>query len=456
MDYRIEPARPEDLSAILDVMAEWNMHHVPSPEMEELDLSRFYVARVVGSDRIVGAAGYQLLSSGRGKTTLLGVYPECAGAGVGKELQLARLEAMRRAGVRFVTTNADRPETIVWYRKHFGYREVGTLPKLCPFGLVDVDTWTTLELDLEEFFSGHDAAQAARARHVQESDPPPLSAYQPLIINVCLTGMVPTKRNAPHVPVSVPEIVRDAIAVSDAGAHVVHIHARDANGEATCDARVYEQIVSAVRAERPSLLCCVSTSGRGGADFAARSEVLHLDGDAKPDLASLTLGSMNFLSGPSVNAITTVERLALLMRDKGIKPELEVFDHGMVNLALYMERHGLLGAPKYFNIILGNLNTARATIGELAALTQALPRPAVWSAGALGQFQLPMNAAAIAAGGHVRVGLEDNVFYDYDRKIPATNVDLVKRIVRIADELGRPVASPDEARQMLGITRRAT
>jgi len=145
-DFGIERASPEELGDILQVMRPWNMHHVPSPEMEELDLTCMFVARVDG--RIVGAGGYKLLSGRRGKTTLMAVLPEFAGTGIGRALQDARLQAMASAGVTTVTTNADRPASIRWYKEHYGYREVGTLKKLHSFGSPGIDTWTTLEMDL--------------------------------------------------------------------------------------------------------------------------------------------------------------------------------------------------------------------------------------------------------------------------------------------------------------------
>ncbi|MCG8343914.1 MAG: GNAT family N-acetyltransferase [Chlorobiales bacterium] len=151
MQYQIEKASRNDREAILKVMEPWNMHHVPSEEMDELDLSCFFVARVSGN--IVGAAGYKLLTTEKGKTTLLGIRPEFSGMGLGRALQDARLEAMYALGIKRVVTNADRPETIIWYKKHYGYREIGSLKKICDFGLSDVDHWTTLEMDLEKYMS---------------------------------------------------------------------------------------------------------------------------------------------------------------------------------------------------------------------------------------------------------------------------------------------------------------
>ncbi len=450
MNYTIERATAEDRDAILDTMAHYNMHHVPSPEMEELDLGSFFVARIGHS--IVGAAGYKILSSTQGKTTLLSVIPECAGMGIGKALQHARMEVMHQKGVKTVITNADRPDTILWYKKHFGYRQVGKLKKLISFGLTEVNYWTTLETDLDDYFQNYESRTAARLAYMAQNDAHPLAPYPPLVINVCLTGMVPTRVHTPHVPLSSDEIIEDAINVYNAGARMVHLHARDSSGAPTPDAAVYEKIISTVRRECPGLICVATTSGRGWSSFERRSEVLQLTGDARPDMASLTLGSLNFLTKASVNTIEMVERLAMLMKEQGIKPELEVFDLGMINLARYLERHGLIGGKKYFNLLLGNLNTAPATIGNLSLLAEALPDNSTWAGAGLGQFQLPMNVAAIVAGGHVRVGLEDAIYYDYDASRPATNAMLVQRLVRIASELQRPIATPAQARAIVGLS----
>jgi 3-keto-5-aminohexanoate cleavage enzyme len=450
MEYSIERAGSGDREAILKVMEPWNMHRVPSPEMEELDLSCFFVARGENG-MVIGAGGYKILSETTGKTTLLGVYPAFQGLDIGKKLQDARLEALYEAGVKSVITNSDRSEIILWYKKHYGYREIGTLRKVSSFGLDTVDHWTTLEMDLDAFFKNKKHHAERVAAYIADNDPAPLSPYPPLLINVCLTGMVPTRLSSPFVPLSVDEIVEDAVKVYDAGARIVHLHARDEEGRPTSDAVYYEKIISAIRRERPGLICCATTSGRDGSDVERRSEVLHLTGTAKPDMASLTLGSLNFISGASVNSITTVEQLAMKMKENGIKPELEVFDYGMVNLAKYLERHGLIGGKKYFNILLGNMNTAPATIGNLAGLTDALPDESVWAAAGLGSFQLPMNVAAVAAGGHIRVGLEDSVYYDFAKTRHATNEALVQRVVRIADEMQRRVATAEEAREMLGL-----
>jgi uncharacterized protein (DUF849 family)/N-acetylglutamate synthase-like GNAT family acetyltransferase len=447
MKLIIEKARPDDREAILEILKFWNMHHIPSVEVQELDLNCFYVARL--NDKVAGASGYKILSKDTGKTTLLVIHPDLQGLGIGKTLQDARLKKMHELGVKKVTTNSDRPEIIAWYKKHYGYYEIGKIKKECSFGLETVDEWTTLELNLEEFFKTYELKKARKEEFIAKTTPCPLAPYPPLIINACLTGMIPTKIVTPYVPVSPEEIIENAINVYDAGASIVHIHARDKHGKPTYKAECYEQIISAIRRERSDFVCCVTTSGRNYNEFEKRSEVLHLDGLAKPDMGSLTLGSLNFLTGPSVNSLDMVIQLALMMKEKGIKPELEVFDPGMVNVANYLERYNIISGRKYFNILLGNLNTSSATIGDLASITSILPDNSVYAVAGLGKFQLAMNTVAIATGAHVRVGLEDSIFYDHEQTQLATNEDLIKRIVRISKELQRPIATAAEARTLL-------
>jgi uncharacterized protein (DUF849 family) len=173
-------------------------------------------------------------------------------------------------------------------------------------------------------------------------------------------------------------------------------------------------------------------------------------------MASLTLGSFNFPDTMSVNPPETIAYLASVMKDKGIKPELEVFEAGMINYSVYLMKKGVLpdNDGHYFNLILGSLGTARANISSLSHMCECLPGNAIWSVGGVGRFQLTMTAVSIAMGGGVRVGLEDNIYLDYGKKRLATNPQLVQRAVRMARELGRDVASPAETRQMLGLQRR--
>lgn len=273
----------------------------------------------------------------------------------------------------------------------------------------------------------------------------------PLILNFTPTGMLPAKAQTPHVPISPEEIARDVDVCARLGASMIHLHARDDEGLPTYRKAVYADILGRIRADHPDLILVASTSGRTYSEFGQRSEVLDLDGDLRPDMASLTLSSINFNKVASVNSPDMILRLAERMQERGIKPELEVFDLGMVNYALYLIRKGLITPPYYFNIILGNIAAAQAKLLHLGLIVSELPEHSVWSVGAVGDSQLRMNAVGVVCADGVRVGIEDNIFLDEERTVLATNPQLVDRIRRIAEGLGRPLATPREARQRLGL-----
>ena len=281
--------------------------------------------------------------------------------------------------------------------------------------------------------------------------PHPLRPYDPLIINAAITGMVPRRAQVPHVPVTAEQIVADAVACVDAGAAILHLHARDPDESPAWRRSAYAEFIPAIREQRPEAVICVSTSGRDVAELEKRADVLALEGDAKPDMASLTLGSLNFRTSASVNAPDMIVALAERMTERGIAPELEVFDTGMAYLAAELEDRGVLHGPLYANLILGSVNTAPATARDLAHLVDALPPGTTWAAGGIGPFQLPMNAMAVFMGGHVRTGLEDNPTLDSERTLAATNRALVERVAALAGTAGRPLATPAEVRDRLGL-----
>lgn len=270
------------------------------------------------------------------------------------------------------------------------------------------------------------------------------------ILNFAPTGLIPTRDMTPHVPILPDEIVSDVLNVADLGVSTVHIHARDpATGKPTHDKEVYGEIIRGIRRKRKDLVLCVSTSGRIFNRFDKRSDCLNLDGKLKPDLGSLTLSSLNFNKQASVNSPRMIQDLARRMLERGIKPELEVFDLGMINYAKYLIQKGLLQPPYFFNLILGNIACAQADMLHLGLMLNELPEESIWSVGGVGDHQLKMNSIAIAAGGGVRVGLEDTIWYDTERTRLATNRDLVERIVSIAKAMGREPLSPGEARALL-------
>lgn len=171
-------------------------------------------------------------------------------------------------------------------------------------------------------------------------------------------------------------------------------------------------------------------------------------------MASLTLGSMNFPQQASVNEPAMIRKLADAMNERGIVPELEVFDLGMIDYAKYLIERKALREPFYFNILLGSLGTLSATAFHLATAVMSLPAGATWAGAGIGRFQFSVNSMAITMGGHVRVGLEDNLLHDPETKDPATNRWLVERLATLAGAAERRIATPDEARTMIGLKAR--
>lgn len=272
-----------------------------------------------------------------------------------------------------------------------------------------------------------------------------------LIINLAPTGMLPTRAQTPHVPLTPESIATDVALCAQHGVSIAHLHARDASGEASTDPAIFAEIIQGVRALVPDLIVVSTTSGRQVADVEIRASSLYLEGTAKPDMASLTLGSMNFATSASVNAPQTIIRLAQIMQERGIKPELEVFDLGMVNFAKILIDKGLLQAPYYFNILLGNPGTAQASLLHLGAIVAELPPGSIWSVAGLGRYQTRANGLGVVMGDGVRVGLEDNLWLDDARQQLARNVDMVQRVRAQAAALGRGIASPAQVRQRLGL-----
>lgn len=279
----------------------------------------------------------------------------------------------------------------------------------------------------------------------------PAPARAKAIINLAPTGIVPSRALTPHAPLSVREIVADVACCVGRGANLVHLHARDRRGQPTSRREVYARIIGGIREHFPDLPLCVSLSGRSSGRFDERADPLRLRGDLKPDLASLTLGSMNFAREASLNSPETIRRLAERLLELEIKPELEVFDLGMINYAHYLIDRGLLRPPHYFNLLLGNVATAQATPSHFGQLVSGLPAQSVWTVGGFGSHQLPMNVLGLLFGAGVRVGLEDCVWFDAARRQLATNQMLVERVVQIAGTLGREIATCREVRAALGL-----
>ena len=275
-----------------------------------------------------------------------------------------------------------------------------------------------------------------------------------LIVNFTPTGMIPTKEMTPHVPVSVSEIVEDVHSASEIGITMVHLHAREADsGEPTYKKEIYGDIIGGIRKYAPDLVICVSLSGRNYKELSQRADPLLLEGDLKPDMGSLTLSSLNFNRTASMNAPSMVQDLARTMMEKGIVPELEAFDVGMINYAKYLQNKDLLEPPFYFNLLLGNIACAQANLLHAGMMINELPENSFWSLAGIGNAQLKMNSVAIAMGGGVRVGIEDNIWFDSERTKLASNADLLKRIHVIANANEREAMSPKDLRKLLKLNK---
>src|SRR3990170_6985481 len=207
-----------------------------------------------------------------------------------------------------------------------------------------------------------------------------------IIINLCPTGMVPTKAMNPHLPVTPREIVSTALNCANLGASIIHIHPRDEHGHPTWEKAVFAEIISGIREKNDQIIINTTTSGRDWDEFEKRSDCLNLEADLKPDLASLTIGSQNFINTASVNSPEMIEKLALKMKEKGIKPELEVFEPGMMHKANYLIKKGVIEGVPYFNILLGSLGTSPLHPTVFSAFHALLPENAIWSVAGIGQF----------------------------------------------------------------------
>ena len=271
------------------------------------------------------------------------------------------------------------------------------------------------------------------------------------ILNLCPTGIMLSRAQSPHVPLTPAEIIADVDRCVAHGANLIHLHARDGQGHPHYSRDIYARIIGGIRELHPGLPLCVSLSGRYHPDFDLRSDPLMLTGDLRPDMGSLTLSSLNFSGQVSVNAPDDVRRMAELMAERGIKPELEIFDLGMLNYAKYLIDKGVFQPPYYFNLLLGNIAGAQTTPAQLTALLSELPPDAICCVAGIGQQQLKANMLGLLFCDGVRVGLEDNPWYDRNRQTKARNIDLVKRVRTAADLLELVPASPAVVRERLGI-----
>lgn len=267
---------------------------------------------------------------------------------------------------------------------------------------------------------------------------------QSTIINFCPTGMVPTKSDTPHVPISPSEIIEQTHEAYEIGITIAHLHARDEDGIPTYKKSVYQEIFEGVRKHCPELIICGSTSGRNFPELAKRSEVIEL----QPDMCSLTLSSLNFLKQASTNAPDIIQGLASQMKKYGVVPELECFDLGMINYGSYLIKKGLIEGPFYWNLLFGNIAGMQANFSQIGLATNQIPADHFISLAGLGGDQLPVNSIAIAMGYGVRIGLEDNIWFDRKGGALATNKDLLMRTHELMAIHGSTLFTPKALGEM--------
>ena len=275
-----------------------------------------------------------------------------------------------------------------------------------------------------------------------------LNDKKKVIITAALTGAVTTKDNNPNLPTQPKEICESALACYEAGAAVVHIHVRDDDDKASMRYDKFEEAVTLIRESGCPVVINLTSSGGQGFSWEERIKPFK---ELKPEMASFDAGTMNWLNTVVfMNEPGFLELCGKEMIAAGVKPEIEVFDMGMLNTAKYYLKKGILQAPAHFQLCLGAPGGMEATTENLVYLVNHLPEDCTWSTFGIGRGANEILLAGIAMGGNVRVGLEDNVYYNKG-VLAESNEQFIARVSRLAREVGKEVATPDDAREILGL-----
>ena len=273
-----------------------------------------------------------------------------------------------------------------------------------------------------------------------------------VMLTVAPTGAWPSKKDTPNIPLQPKEIADEVYACWKAGASVAHIHVRDDEDKSSMDFNKFKETVELIRATDCNIVINLTTSGQLGlADEDRMKHIIAL----KPELASYDCGSMNWAhSTVFENSPRFLEKLGTVMQENNIKPEIEIFDAGMVYNALYYLKKGFLKAPLHFQFVLGVPGGMDATVENLVFLKNLIPAGSTWGALGVGRGHLPILYATLALDGHVRIGMEDNIFYSKG-VLAESNMAFVERTKRITAEINKEIATPDEARKILGLAAQA-
>ena len=261
---------------------------------------------------------------------------------------------------------------------------------------------------------------------------------KPLVINLCPTGMIPTRSMTPFVPVSPAEIIEQVHECYEIGITIAHLHARDQSEKPTWKKSVYQEIFEGVRKYCPELIICGSTSGRNFPEFEKRSGVIEL----KPDMCSLTLSSLNFVNQASMNEPYMIQNLLIKMNEYGVHPELECFDLGMINYGKFLINKGLAKGPYYFNLLFGNIAGMQSIETHFNAALSSVPEGSWVGIAGIGKYQIPSCTWGIRNNLGVRIGIEDSVWFNKERKELNTNAGLVKLAHNLMEQEGEEWMRP--------------
>ena len=275
-----------------------------------------------------------------------------------------------------------------------------------------------------------------------------LNAKDKVIITAAVVGAIPSKKDNPNLPTQPAEIAESVFECYEAGAAIAHIHVRDDNDLGSMSIEKFSRTVEIIRAAKCPIVLNLTTSGASNITHDDRilpfSELL-------PEMASFDAGTMNWMHSIIFeNSPPFLERLGKTMIEKDVRPEIEIFDMGMLNNAKYYIKTGVLQEPGIFQICLGAPGGMEATVDNLLFMVNHLPENCYWGTFGIGRGANEILLAGLALGGNIRVGFEDNVLYNKG-VLAESNAQFVRRVVRLTDEIGRKVATPDEAREILGL-----
>jgi 3-keto-5-aminohexanoate cleavage enzyme len=276
-----------------------------------------------------------------------------------------------------------------------------------------------------------------------------MSEPAPLVLTAAICGAEVTKDQNPAVPYTALELAEESARCWAEGARVIHLHVRRPDGGPTQDREMFRAAIAAIRQRVPEVIIQVSTGGAVGMTVEERTQPLDLD----PEFCTLSTGTCNFGDEVFSNPFPLISAIAAKAVARGVRMEIEAFDAGFVDNALLLHRRGLIPDPLHFDFVLGVAGAMIGTEDRLDFLRSTIPAGATWMVAGVGRYELPLARAAIARGGHVRVGLEDNLFLSKG-VLAGGSWELVRAAAALAREAGRPLATPEEARRILSIPKR--